>query len=145
MIEFSISLGFDFGQKTSVYNGAGWEISKEFDKYGFLNISLIPPYGSAIGESAKIYSHLYSHLDRSFFGDYALGFNFEGSDYRVFSISLERDTHVVRIGASREIPVEDLRKKDNFFSKILNSLKHKLKWTKTNRSIALIPRKPWRP
>lgn len=144
MIELPIPLRFDFGQKTSDYDGAGWRIFKEFDEFGFLNISLIPPYGSAIGESAKIYSHLYSHLDRSFFGDYALGFNFEGSDYRVFSISLERDTHVVRIGASREIPVEDLRKKDNFFSKIINSLKRKSKWIRTDYSIALVPRKPWR-
>lgn len=129
--------GFDFGQITSDYRGARWMVSAEFDRYGFLNVSLIPPYGSTIDASAKIYSHLERSLS-----DRALGFNFESSNYRVFSVSLELDTHVVRIGASKEIPVEDFGEKDNFFSKILNSLKRKPKWIKKNQSIALVPWKP---
>lgn len=116
MIESSAAFGFKVTYLGAPsYNEGGWQVIKEFDQYGFLNISLIPPYGSTIDKSAKIYSH----LERSLYSDGTLGFNFQGSDYKVWGISIERHSHVVGIVASKVLSSEPYKHSKRWGNKLI--------------------------
>lgn len=115
MIEFSAVLGLEITyQGSPSYTKGGWQVIKEYDRYGFLNISLIPPYGSTIDESAK----LYSYLERNLFNGGNLGFSYEGSDYKVWGISIKRHTYVVGIVASKVLPAEPYKHSKKWSNKL---------------------------